>query len=276
MNNNNPIVSVIISTHNRENKIGATIESVLNQTYQNFEIIIVDDASTDDTVSLLEEMTQKDPRISFYVLEKNSGGAAAPKNKALEHARGKYIATLDSDDLWYPEKLEKQLELFKKYPDVEVVGCAFKNMRDGGDEIQFIPEVNHRNAILVKDYMGPGSCMIYKKSLLEKTGGFDPEFKNFQDWDMRIRIQKYSDFAFVNEPLLDYVVDAKSISNRSRFKTDYYLRKITKKHISVLVQNPKEFGLHFFYLIIRHLLTLLRLNYVWLFVRNKVLKNKVF
>jgi teichuronic acid biosynthesis glycosyltransferase TuaG len=104
-----PLVSIITPTYNSEKFISATILSLLSQTYTNWEMIIVDDCSTDTTEEIIQEFIQKDFRISFYQLQKNSGPGIA-RNQAVDLAKGRYIAFLDSDDLWKPEKLQKQIE----------------------------------------------------------------------------------------------------------------------------------------------------------------------
>ena len=105
------MVSIITPTYNCGRFIGETIESVLKQTYENWEMIIVDDCSTDNTKEVVE--SYKDPRIKYLCLDKNSGAAVA-RNKALQLAKGRWIAFLDSDDLWKPEKLERQIKFMKE------------------------------------------------------------------------------------------------------------------------------------------------------------------
>jgi len=274
---NKVLVSVLIPTWNRADLLPRTVQSVLNQTEQDFEIIIIDDASDDMTSDVVRGLQKKDSRISYERLSENSGGAATPKNKGIKKATGEFIAVLDADDIWHPEKLERQLKLFTKTPSLSAVGCAYNNIRDGGNEVQHIPEVDHNKAILIKDYMGPGSCIMYKKSLFETVGLFDPRFKNYQDWDMRIRIALADKFfGFINEPLLDYIVDEKSISNRSRSYTNRYLRMMYKKHWREIYKNKPVFIKHILYLSVRHLLTFLKLSNVWMYLRNSVFKNKTF
>lgn len=106
------LVSIITPTFNAEKYIRATLLSVINQSYQNWEMILVDDASTDQTISVIEEFARNDNRIKLHKLPKNSGNGFA-RNVALEKAFGKYIAYLDADDLWFPEKLEKQIQFLK-------------------------------------------------------------------------------------------------------------------------------------------------------------------
>ena len=108
----NPVVSIITPAYNCEKYIGATIESVLSQTFQDWEMIIVDDCSTDDTESVINPYCQKDSRIIYKKLEVNSGAAVA-RNTAMSIAKGQYIAFLDSDDLWLPDKLTIQLEFMR-------------------------------------------------------------------------------------------------------------------------------------------------------------------
>lgn len=110
----NPVVSIITPAYNCEKYIGATIESVLSQTFQDWEMIIVDDCSTDDTESVINSYGQKDSRIIYKKLEVNSGAAVA-RNTAMSIAKGQYIAFLDSDDLWLPDKLTIQLEFMRTH-----------------------------------------------------------------------------------------------------------------------------------------------------------------
>ncbi len=107
----NPTVSVIIPTYNRANLVSRAIKSVLNQTYQDFEIIVVDDCSEDNTEEIVKSFN--DSRIRYIKHKKNKGGSAA-RNTGIKRARGKYIAFLDDDDEWLPSKLEKQIMLFEK------------------------------------------------------------------------------------------------------------------------------------------------------------------
>ena len=107
------LVSIIIPTYNTEKFIELTIQSVQNQTYHNWEMILVDDASTDKTVNIISEFAKADNRIKLFQLPNNSGNGFA-RNVALEKATGKYIAYLDADDLWFPMKLEKQIQFLKE------------------------------------------------------------------------------------------------------------------------------------------------------------------
>src|SRR5699024_7716859 len=109
----NPLISVITPAYNAEKFIHETIESVLAQTYTNWEMIIVDDCSSDKTADIVKSYEQEDSRIKLFQLEQNSGSAVA-RNTAMRNAGGKYIAFLDSDNLWYPEKLDKQLHFMQE------------------------------------------------------------------------------------------------------------------------------------------------------------------
>ena len=119
---NLPLISVIIPTYNRGSLILGAVNSVLNQTYRNIELLVVDDCSTDNTSQILENL--KDSRIKYIRLEKNSGACTA-RNKGIEYASGEFIAFNDSDDLWLPEKLERQLA-FLKENNADIVLCKME------------------------------------------------------------------------------------------------------------------------------------------------------
>ncbi|WP_042143752.1 glycosyltransferase family 2 protein [Paucisalibacillus sp. EB02] len=141
LENHNPLISVITPAYNAERFIKQTIESVLAQTYTNWEMIIVDDCSTDRTVEFINEFTQKDNRVHLIQLEENSGSAVA-RNLAMENAKGKYIAFLDSDDLWFPEKLETQVQ-FMQEKDIAFSFTKYVRMEEDGtlkDAVSRAPE----------------------------------------------------------------------------------------------------------------------------------------
>lgn len=129
MLNEKPTVSVILPTYNRAHLVGRAIQSVLDQMYQDFEIIVVDDGSGDNTEEIINGFT--DTRIRYVKHQKNKGGSAA-RNTGIKLAKGKYIAFQDSDDEWLPDKLEKQMKAFKKASDeVGVVYTGFHRIKDG-------------------------------------------------------------------------------------------------------------------------------------------------
>src|ERR1051325_11615249 len=127
------LVSTIIPTYNRDELIGRSVQSVLSQTYQLLEVIVVDDASTDDTRDRIETLQQVDPRIQYVRHERNRGAQAA-RNTGIQAAKGEFIAFLDSDNEWLPQKLERQMPLFSHKADSPAaVYCAYSKVSAAGD-----------------------------------------------------------------------------------------------------------------------------------------------
>ncbi|MCM3023154.1 glycosyltransferase family 2 protein [Heyndrickxia ginsengihumi] len=187
-----PLVSVVIPTYNRGHLIETTINSVLNQTYKNFELIVVDDASTDNTESIVNSIN--DERIRYIRLDKNTKGKR-PRNVGINLSKGEYIAFLDSDDLWLPRKLEKQLEFIystgmEKADIMCFTGLIIKN---------HFKEVYHKNKpynnenimeyILVGRNEVQTSTYMISSSIAKKTL-FDETLKKHQDWDFCLRLKK--------------------------------------------------------------------------------------
>ena len=131
-----PLVSVVIPTYNRSTWVIGAIESIRRQTFDNLEIIVVDDGATDDTAGRVTAQSAEDPRVS-YLYQANRGVSAA-RNAGLARARGEFIAFLDSDDLWLPQKLARQLDLLEK-PDVDVVYCDFAMIDENGERLSDRP-----------------------------------------------------------------------------------------------------------------------------------------
>ncbi len=162
----NDLVSVITPAYNCAKTIGETIESVIHQTVSNWEMVIVDDCSTDNTVEVVTEYVKKDKRIRLLCLEKNSGSAAA-RNTAIQHAKGRYIALLDSDDMWKAEKLEHQLQ-FMKQNQHAFTFTAYDVFRDSSDVRRKIfevpPKINYKQ-YLQNSIIGCLTVMIDKEQI---------------------------------------------------------------------------------------------------------------
>ncbi len=205
---NIPTVSVVIPTYNRAHLLGRAIQSVLDQTYRDFELIVVDDGSTDNTEEVVEGLS--DERVKYIRHEKNKGGAAA-RNTGIKAAKGQYIAFQDSDDEWLPEKLEKQMKVFETAPTE--VGVVYTDMqrinKNGKPEYWHSPRVTNGSLINPKtsDYqvMGLGiQSTLIRKDCFDKVGLFDEKFPRFIDLELFIRLSKHCHFHHIEESLVKY------------------------------------------------------------------------
>jgi glycosyltransferase involved in cell wall biosynthesis len=200
---NKPLVSVIIPTYNRSALVPGAIDSVLLQTYSNHEVIVVDDASTDDTAERLQDRYGQ--KIKYIKQSANTGPSAA-RNAGMHMAQGTYIAFLDDDDEWLPDKLSLQVPVMQQNPDVGVVYCGCFLVDEGGAVIgQIKPEKRGYifNDLLHKNYLITSAALI-RKELLEKTGGFDETLSACEDWDLWIRISQRCLIEYIDKPLLRY------------------------------------------------------------------------
>ncbi|MEM6718269.1 MAG: glycosyltransferase [Bacteroidota bacterium] len=207
-----PLVSVITPTYNTETFISDTIDSVRAQSYTNWELILVDDASSDRTVEILHEYASIDDRIKVHELETNSGAAIA-RNTAIEKASGSYIAFLDADDLWKPEKLAKQIA-FMQEKDIAVSFSSYELMDEQGRSlekmIKALPKVNF-SKMLKSNYIG-NLTGIYNAEQLGKV--YMPNIRKRQDWALWLTLVQKVGFAYsLEEPLAKYRVREDSISS---------------------------------------------------------------
>jgi len=180
------LISVVIPTYNRQKYLSKAIQTVLNQTYSNFEIIIVDDASTQDNSKLIESF--KNERIKYL---KNSKKMGAPysRNIGIKNAKGRFIAFLDDDDEWKKNKLEKQIKAFDE-EDIGLVICYSLDKRFGRERISKPPqEITHKQ--LLKSFnLSSTSTYVVRKTVFENIDGFDVNLASAQEYDLAIRISK--------------------------------------------------------------------------------------
>lgn len=231
----NPVVTVITPTYNGERFIGATIRSVLEQDFSDFEYLIVDDASTDGTERVIQEFVKADPRVRYFRLEKNTGQPAAPRNFAVRRANGKYIALLDHDDLWLPGKLSLQVSYLDRYPDVAVVHGNAWNVT-GDPETPRTPywkRPPHRERDRVYRKLLRGCCVIactavVRTECVHKAGLFAEEpMARFlpDDWLLWIKIARTNLFGYMDTFVALYRVHPESLTGSRRLmaESDYYL-----------------------------------------------------
>lgn len=200
-----PIVSVIIPTCDRVHFLRRALESVLNQSFSDFEIIVVDDHSRDGTLEFLKNI--RDKRIRFISRHDRGGGSAA-RNTGIASAKGEYLAFLDDDDVWHERKLQRQFEIMQRCPEVGLVYTGtVKVYQDNGRVFRTtIPQ--HRGDIfkhlLARNVIGTTSSVMVRRIAIEGIGGFDESFPSCQDWDLYLRLSKLWPVDFVGEPLVDY------------------------------------------------------------------------
>lgn len=239
--NTSPLrLSVIIPTHNRANTITRAIQSVLNQCIDDMEIIVVDDASTDDTEQRVRSL--HDERIR-YIRHKTNRGAPAARNSGIAAANGSLIAFQDSDDEWMPDKLAKQMALFEGGgKDVDVVYCGF--WRQSGSSRTYIPEPwvtrkdGHVLQQLLRGNFVSTQTLLLRRHCFEKSGLFDEDMPRFQDWEMAIRLAKHYTFHLIDEPLVIVYETAGNISSDDAAGWRA-LEMILKKHRDAFQENPK-------------------------------------
>ncbi len=242
MKSKNPKVSVIIPTYNREYLLSYAIYSVLNQTFQDFELIVIDDGSVDKTKKVVEEFQKKDNRISYFY-QKNKGSSSA-RNLGIKKSKGEYIAFLDSDDRWLPEKLEKQLTLFEKAKEnIGIVSCSaidYSNERELKEHsFDKLKKEEYFPKILDKCFIHSPSSVVIKKKVIKDVGYFDEKLETCQDWEMWIRILEKYELDFVFSPLFKYYVHSFNISKKRTKKRDLEILKyVLNKHKEKYDRNP--------------------------------------
>lgn len=200
------MVSVVIPTHNRADLIGRAIVSVLNQSYKDIELLIVSDGSTDETKTVVDEFINKDKRVRYHEYFPSKGGNFA-RNAGIHLSVGEYVAFLDDDDEWLPDKLTKQLDVMQsdKKNVLVYTGCNIIYVNDGV-KYSAIPKLQGDlgKQILLDNYVGSTSTVILKKSVLSKSGEFDENLQALQDYDLWIRIAQQGHVGVVSEQLINY------------------------------------------------------------------------
>jgi glycosyltransferase involved in cell wall biosynthesis len=226
----NPLVSIAIPAYNAAVHIRATLQSVQAQTYRNFEAIVVDDGSTDATSTIVEAFIAADPR--FRLIRQRNAGVGGARNSAIRAARGVYIAPLDADDIWEPEKLEKQVECMERGgPEVGMVYCWNRRIDERGryigDGSPYTVEGRIRRALILRNLFGGASVPLFRASALADVGLYLTRAdqhggEGCEDWDLNLRVAERYLVRVAPEFLVLYRQRRDAISvNTTRMSTSY-------------------------------------------------------
>lgn len=231
------MVSVIIPTYNRAKLIKRAIQSVLNQTYKEVEIIVIDDGSTDNTEQIINNFSCRN--LKYIKLEKNCGACKA-RNVGIANASGEFISFLDSDDEWDPYKLEYQLN-FLKQKNASVVVCNYYYIKNNNKILRISSKHNDiitYNELLYENCITTGAILA-TKSVFEENN-FDLKMPRYQDWDIVLRISQKNVIYFLNIPLLFQYFQDNSITNvTSKLKKYYALERIFLKNEKQFYKNKQ-------------------------------------
>jgi len=254
------MISIVMSVYNGEKTVGRAIESMLNQTYKNFEFIIIDDCSQDQTFNILQEYQRKDSRIRILHNEKNLG-LAASLNKGIIESSGDWIVRMDDDDISLHDRLENQFNFIQKNPDVDIFGgkAIFQDIY--GDEVEhYFPQWPPIDAKDIENFFYTTSPLIHptvciRKQAIVKIGLYNKDFSGAEDYELWVRAWKNGlHIKNMNTFLIRYTVDQGKISFKRIWKEFYVKHYIIKEY-----DFPKKYVFHNFAKLLKNILIKMKL-----------------
>jgi glycosyltransferase involved in cell wall biosynthesis len=235
----NPLVSVVMPLYNSHLYVGAAIESILGQTYENFEFIIIDDGSTDGSSAIVSRYAEKDRRITVY--DQENRGVIDALNRGCRLAQGKYIARMDSDDISNKARLSKQVVFLEDNPDFCVCGTWIKTT--GGIsrvwQMPTDPEVLKAN-LLFGSVLAHPSVMMRRRTMVDNDIFYRHGYDTAEDFDLWIRLSHLQKLGVIPEILLTYRVHPNQVTKRRKEEKDYSGRKLRNEQLAKLGLHPNE------------------------------------
>jgi hypothetical protein len=239
MSSPSPPVSVVMPIYNAQRFGPAAIESILHQTFTDFEFIIVDDCSTDQTPDLLQAYQQADSRIRVIRLGHNQGATAA-LNRGCQEMVGHYIARMDADDISLPDRLEKQVAFLDAHPEVGVVGCWIQNM-DASGQIDRVVRLPAQNGLIkwLMLFFSPFAhpTVMMRREVLFQAGLYQTDILKAQDYDLWVRLSRLTDMANIPAVHYHYRHWDQSISSQFQPEQQQFTQQIIRRHLEELLQR---------------------------------------
>ncbi len=240
---NSPLVSIVMPAYNAQRYINDAIGSVINQTYENWELLVVDDYSSDNTKNIIENFQKNDSRIKPIFLSKNGGKPSIAKNVALQTVKGKYIAFLDSDDMWLEEKLQKQVSFMEENPNYALTYTGSYWIDASGYEInRLLPEYKSGYLLqrMLSRYEINNQSVMLKKELLNHTlMKFNEKITIGEDYNLFMHIIAKYEIASISEYLIRYRIHNDAITKRHKRVTDGVL--LTLKELDKLYGIKRKY-----------------------------------
>lgn len=241
--NKHPAISAVIPVFNLEDYVENTLDSVLNQTVLPDEMIVVDDGSTDNTFAILQKIASNAPKGLIRVIRHEHSGPGATRNYGIQESKGDWIAFLDGDDRWLPDKIAKVISAIENNQDVGIVTHDMFQIDSitGKEEIiemskKFNPRISLFPQLYRRSFLMT-SCMVVKKSSLAKAKGFDVHLASSQDYDLWLTIARFEKAFFIEDPLTRYTARRPGNISNNLLRRYLCLAKIRDRHASYL----KEF-----------------------------------
>ena len=246
-NKDTPKITVLMPVYNSTKYVNKAVKSVLEQSFSNFELLIIDDASTDDTPKILKELAKQDKRIRVIRNDKNLhiGGSL---NKGINYAKAEVIARMDSDDIAHIDRLKKQYDLIMSNKNIGVVGSDILLIDADGNEVSYRPyrtKSKDLKSTLFRYSPFAHPVTMYRKSVVKEMGLYNPAYSPTEDVDLWFRIGKKYKFASVNEPLLKYRMLLQSHSNRNLRNLEILVLKIRIKAILEYGYTPTLYDIFY-------------------------------
>lgn len=238
-----PLVSIVMPTFDSDRFLTEAIESILNQTFRDFEFIIVADKSSDRSDLILEDYAKKDNRIKVFMDKKK--GLIASLNKGCRLAKGKYIARMDSDDISLPNRLERQVQYLEKHPEIGILGTGIRYIDETGRLGKLVR--NPEDPKLIKFYLHLENCIAHpsimmRRETIERLGFYNPEAIHAEDYDLWARATSITQVSNLHDVLLEYRVWSGGISSHNSLSRDQTVVRIRQVMINKLmnIQVPTE------------------------------------
>lgn len=236
-----PLVSVVVPTHHRPALLARAVGSALSQTLDDLEVIVVDDASTDDTPAALAALAALDGRVRSLAL-RTAGGAPAARNAGIDAASGRYVAFLDDDDEWLPTKLERQVALLEAEADVVLASCHHELVTHGGAAAYRGPTSCTRDELFWCDFLGGSSLgMVRREAFEQGLPRFDEGLPTCQDWDYWVRCAVVGEVAVVPEVLCRYTADGSDRLTNDLAKRLLGHERFAQRHAGAMSEHCRAY-----------------------------------
>lgn len=252
-----PFISVLMPVYNTEKYLDESIKSILNQTYKNFEFIIIDDGSEDQSCGIIESYKKQDNRIRL-IAQENHQGIVSVLNQGLDHAKGKYIIRMDADDISVPERIEKQVDFMEKHPEIDVAGssfCFFHQDIANTESYEIMQEITEHEEIILNMFFQGGKrggfcyhpTIILRKKILDTHAFKYDDLAPVEDIDLWFRMSPYCKFANLPQVLLYYRRHPQQSSQQDRIQFEKAYDFILKKNFQNIIvpqASPEESELY--------------------------------